>query len=255
VDQATYPSDIVGESASFKDTLTTAHRCAVYNVSVLVRGETGCGKGVVAKFNHNASSRRDKPFLPVNCASISASIAESEFFGHVKGAYYGAKAERLGKFRAADGGTIFLDEIGDLPLEIQPKLLRVLEDKTLSPLGGDEVITVDVREIENAVCSLCAVGRSSAIGPSLLPSAILAHFDRRDRSTDIKVSLLEDGLDIKAYLTTIERELFMQALERADGNRGEAAKLLSLNAPAFREALRERFGVGDDGNKRAEITR
>ena len=141
-------SRIIGESPAFKKTLEKTARLASYDgVSVLLRGETGSGKGIVARLLHEKSRRRNNPFLPINCSAVAASIAESEFFGHVRGAFTGAERERIGQFRAADGGTVFLDEIGDLPLDIQPKLLRVLEDRTLIPVGSDKEIKVDVRVI------------------------------------------------------------------------------------------------------------
>ena len=93
------------------------------------------------------SSRSSMPFLPVNCSGISPSLAESEFFGHVKGSFTGADRSRTGQFRAAEGGTVFLDEIGDLPLEIQPKLLRVLDEKVVIPVGGEKEQKTDVRVI------------------------------------------------------------------------------------------------------------
>lgn len=112
--------------------------------SVLIRGETGTGKGLLARYIREQSSRQDQPFVAVNCATIGPSLAESELFGHVKGSFTGASRDRIGKFRSAEGGTVFLDEISDLPLEIQPKLLRALEAKTLVPVGADKELKVPV---------------------------------------------------------------------------------------------------------------
>ncbi|WP_455382465.1 RNA repair transcriptional activator RtcR family protein [Salinispira pacifica] len=140
-------SSVIGEDPIFAGVIEKAQRVAGYDISVLIEGEPGTGKGVIARLIHEASPRRAKPFLALNCASIAPSLAESELFGHAKGAFTGAEVERLGQIRAADGGTIFLDEIGDLPLEIQPKLLRVLEEQVILSVGHDKEIPVDVRII------------------------------------------------------------------------------------------------------------
>ena len=129
-------TNIIGRSEPFTKVLDTAKRIAAYDdISILILGETGTGKGVFAKYIHELSGRRDRPLIELNCSALSPTLVESELFGHVKGAFTGAHADRLGMFRSADGGAVFLDEIGDLPLEIQPKLLKVLEEKTLHPLG------------------------------------------------------------------------------------------------------------------------
>jgi DNA-binding NtrC family response regulator len=139
--------EIVGNAPCFTDLLESAVHIARYDVSVLIRGETGSGKGLVARLIHQTGGRSNGPFLSLNCSAVTASLAESELFGHIKGAFTGAIADRLGQFRAAAGGTIFLDEIGDLPLELQPKLLRVLEEKVVVPVGAEKAETVDLRVI------------------------------------------------------------------------------------------------------------
>ena len=138
---------IIGSSESFVSTLELAERYAGYDINILLFGETGSGKGIVAKYIHQMSSRREKPMVEVNCSAISPTLVESELFGHKKGAFTGADSDRMGVFRAAHRGSIFFDEIGDLPPEVQPKLLKAIEEKTLSPVGMDETITVDVRVI------------------------------------------------------------------------------------------------------------
>jgi len=122
-------------------------RVAPTNISVLIEGRSGTGKELLAKAIHNNSLRRDKPFRPVNCAGLTETLLESELFGHVKGAFTGAAADRKGLFEIADKGTLFLDEIGDMPRNMQAKLLRVVEDGIVIPVGANKPIVVDVRII------------------------------------------------------------------------------------------------------------
>src|SRR3569833_257517 len=117
------------------------------NTTVLVLGETGTGKELIARAIHNASPRREKLMVKVNCAALPANLIESELFGHEKGAFTGAIDRRIGKFELADHSTLFLDEIGELPLEAQAKLLRVIQERELERLGGRQTIKVDVRLI------------------------------------------------------------------------------------------------------------
>ena len=137
----------VAESRRMKDVLATVEQIARSHATVLIRGESGTGKEFIAKTIHQKSPRRAGPFIKVNCAAIPDNLLEDEFFGHVKGAFTGAASDRKGKFQAADGGTIFLDEIGELPLHLQPKLLRVLQEREIEPLGANESRTVDVRVV------------------------------------------------------------------------------------------------------------
>ena len=316
---------IIGDSPVFKEAMDKALKFAGYDVSVLLQGETGCGKGLFARLIHDRSKRKTQPFIPVNCASISEQLAESELFGHKKGAFTGAESDRLGQFRAADGGTVFLDEIGDLPLTLQPKLLRVLEEKKFFPIGSDKEVEVDVRiiaatnknleklvemgefrrdlyerlnqvtvnipplrerkedipalidnfveiwnskykerkglspetiqylieypwpgnvrELSNTITTLCASGISASIGPELLPQKILAHFYSPKSLTGMEISIPQDGFNLKAMMYQIEKSYYEKALEKAGGNKEKAAKLLGLNSPAFRKALRERFEI------------
>lgn len=138
---------IAGRSAALLHLLDNVEMVAVTNVTVLLLGESGTGKEKIAKNIHLLSSRKSKPFVIVNCAAMPANLVESELFGHEVGAFTGATAKRIGKFEAANGGTIFLDEIGELPLESQVKLLRVLQEKQLEHIGSSKTISVDVRII------------------------------------------------------------------------------------------------------------
>lgn len=127
--------------------LDIARRAAASKANILITGESGVGKEVMAKFIHHQSSRKNMPFVTVNCASFSENLLESELFGHVKGAFTGAVDDRKGKIEEADGGTLFLDEIGEIPLSLQVKLLRVLEEREISPVGVNKKIPIDFRLI------------------------------------------------------------------------------------------------------------
>ncbi|MCI0364981.1 MAG: sigma 54-interacting transcriptional regulator, partial [Phycisphaerales bacterium] len=139
--------EIVGRSAAIQSLLANVRRVAATDASVLIRGETGTGKELIARAVHSASKRRDKPLIKINCAALPAGLVESELFGHEKGAFTGAIAKRIGRFELADGGTIFLDEIGEIPMEVQVKLLRVLQEREFDRVGGKSPIKVDVRVI------------------------------------------------------------------------------------------------------------
>ncbi|MBV9875561.1 MAG: sigma-54-dependent Fis family transcriptional regulator [Verrucomicrobia bacterium] len=137
--------DLIGFSTSMREVQKKIGLAASGNITVLIQGETGTGKELVARAIHRHSDRATRPFVAVNCAAIPRELMESELFGHVKGAFTGAIQPRPGKFREADGGTLFLDEIGDMNLEMQAKILRVLQDKIVSPVGGQSSQQADVR--------------------------------------------------------------------------------------------------------------
>jgi len=139
--------NIIGRSPSIVKVFELIKRVAELNVNVLIAGESGTGKELVARAVHYSGSRRDNPFVPVNCGAIPEQLMESELFGYKKGAFTGAVRDKIGLFVEADNGTIFLDEIGDLPLHLQVKLLRVIEDKMIRPLGSTEPVRIDVRII------------------------------------------------------------------------------------------------------------
>ncbi len=145
---------IVGESASLKAALEQARRVAGANLTVLLRGESGAGKELFAQTIHDLSPRRQKPFIKVNCAALPESVLESELFGHERGAFTGAVARRRGRFELADGGTLLLDEIGDIPLSFQAKLLRALQEGEFERVGGGRTLKVDVRVIAATHCDL-----------------------------------------------------------------------------------------------------
>jgi formate hydrogenlyase transcriptional activator len=139
--------EIVGESAALKRALAQVELAAPAGTTVLLLGETGTGKELFARAIHNLSPRRDRTFVKINCAAIPSGLLESELFGHERGAFTGAISQKIGRFELADRGTLFLDEVGDLPLELQPKLLRVLQEQEFERLGGNRTQRVDVRVV------------------------------------------------------------------------------------------------------------
>lgn len=139
--------DIVQKSAAMKKVCSLIADLAATDSTVLIQGETGTGKEMIARAIHHSSRRKDRPMIGFNCAALSASLIESELFGHERGAFTGALRTRAGRFEQADGGTLFLDEIGDMPPELQVKLLRVLQEKEFERVGGNEAMAVDVRII------------------------------------------------------------------------------------------------------------
>ncbi len=140
-------TQIVGESDAMHAVYLTIGRAAISDETVLIMGESGTGKESIAKAIHQNSKRADKAFVVVDCSAIPSDLIESALFGHVKGAYTGADTARQGKFEQADGGTIFLDEVGELPIEVQMKLLRVLQEREVEPIGSNEIRQIDVRVV------------------------------------------------------------------------------------------------------------
>src|ERR1700688_2705355 len=136
---------LIGRSRSLEVVLEQVERVAPTDSTVLIQGETGTGKELIARAVHNVSSRCGRPFIKLNCAAIPYTLLESELFGHERGAFTGAIAQKLGRFEMADKGTLFLDEVGDIPLALQPKLLRVLQEQEFERLGGTRTHQVDVR--------------------------------------------------------------------------------------------------------------
>jgi len=324
-----FAPEIVGESPQIIDALETIRQVAATECSILITGETGTGKELFARAAHRASPRRNRAIIPVNCAAIPESLLETELFGHVKGAFTGATNARTGRFMSAHEGTIFLDEIGDLPLAAQAKLLRVLEERVVSPVGSDSDVAVDVRIIAAThrnlaemveqgsfradlyfrlavvpvhlpplrdrhedilkIANLC-IGRArerltrnvegldasarAALCAYHWPGNVreLAHVIERAvllarkpvlsqgdiplpatrtkpaRTEDsgplallpkLPIELGDSSLDLRSALESLERTLIDRALQRAGGNRTEAAALLGLNRTTLVEKLRK----------------
>ena len=139
--------DLIGNASSMRSVVAMGERGAKANIPILITGESGVGKEVIARAIQSASERSDKPFITVNCGAISESLVESILFGHEKGSFTGANSKHLGKFQEAHTGTLFLDEVGELPLEMQVKLLRVLQEGEVDPIGSKRTVSVDVRII------------------------------------------------------------------------------------------------------------
>jgi len=154
--------NIIGEAPALMEALAKARQAMQVDSTVLVTGETGTGKDLVARAIHFGSRRRDNPFVPLSCCAIPANLVESELFGMVKGAFTGAHESRVGKMQIADGGTLFLDEIGEMPLDAQAKLLRAIQEGAFFPVGGTKLVNVDLRFI-------CATNRNlkDAIGEGI----------------------------------------------------------------------------------------
>src|SRR6201999_2947244 len=132
--------DMVGRSPAMREIFGLVEKIAPTDATVLIEGETGTGKDMIARTLHQLSPRADKPFIVVDCGAVAGTLIESELFGHEKGAFTGASAARQGAFELAAGGTIFLDELGELSLDLQPKLLRVLEQRELRRVGGTKTL-------------------------------------------------------------------------------------------------------------------
>jgi DNA-binding NtrC family response regulator len=153
----TSKTEIVGNSLALVHALDRARLAAQTDADVLVEAESGTGKELLARFIHETSSRREKPLIAINCAAVPEQLLESELFGHVRGAFTGASLTKTGKFELANGGTLLLDEIGEMPLELQPKLLRVLQEREVERLGDTRTVPVNIRVVATTNVSLQAM--------------------------------------------------------------------------------------------------
>src|SRR5215210_3406347 len=179
---------IIGESDAIKRAVAETQRVAPTEATVLLLGESGTGKELFARAVHHLSDRRDKPFVAVNCAAIPETLIENELFGHERGAFTGANDRRLGKFELASSGTVFLDEIGELPLAVQGKLLRVIEEKVVDRIGGRAPVPVDVRVVAATNRDLKAAVESSEFRRDLFFRLAVFPIEippLRDRENDI----------------------------------------------------------------------
>jgi len=188
--------ELVGSSEPHRRCLREIERVAPTSTTVLILGETGTGKELIARRIHDLSERRDRPLICLNCAALPAHLAESELFGHERGAFTGAEKRRAGRFELADRGTLFLDEVGDLPKELQPKLLRALEDGRFERVGGSETLAVDVRVIAATHRDLEAAVADGSFRRDLYyrlgvyPIRVPALRDRRDDIPELALHLV-----------------------------------------------------------------
>ena len=210
------PEQLVAASRRMKDVLALADRLAATNMTILITGETGTGKNLVARHIHHRSPRGKGPFVNVSCAALPESLLESELFGHEKGAFTGAVHARRGLFEEAVGGTIFLDEVGLLPASQQPKLLNILEDRTIRPIGGNRNIAVDVRVVAATNAPLDERVRSGQFREDLffrLNAANLCVPPLRERREDIP-ALIAHFLDINRGRSGRQVAVGDEAMER-----------------------------------------
>ena len=253
--------DIIGESPKMKSVFKVIERIAESNVTVLVRGETGTGKELVAAAIHKRSKRKEEPFVKLNCAAITDTLIESELFGHEKGAFTDAKEARKGRFELADGGTLFLDEIGDISASAQVKLLRVLQEREFERVGGSKTIKVNVRLVAATNRNLEEMVKNGTFREDLYYRLNVIPIDLpplRERGDDIeqlvnfflqksmnnhkkRVVITEEAMDILSQYSwpgnvrelenTIERIVLMGSEE------GISADEMLLLLPAFNQKL------------------
>jgi len=211
---------IIGTSPALRDVLDMVRIVAPTDATVLINGETGTGKELIAEAIHNSSDRPNGPFVKVNCAAIPAGLLESELFGHERGAFTGAITRSIGRFERANRGTLLLDEIGDLPLELQPKLLRVMQERQFERLGGAGTVHTDVRVICATHRNLAQMVNERQFRADLLYRVSVFPIELpplRKRPEDIR--LLADHFAMKYAarmckgITAVSKE-FMAALER-----------------------------------------
>jgi transcriptional regulator with PAS, ATPase and Fis domain len=188
LNEAYWYHDIIGQSNKMREVFQLVDKIADCDSTILLTGETGTGKGLVARAIHQKSQRMNKPFISINCGAIPGNLLESELFGHVRGAFTGATSSKLGKFELADGGTIFLDEIGDMSSDLQVKVLKVLEEGEFEQVGGSKTLKVNVRIIAATHRDLCEEVQKGNFREDLyyrlyvIPVALPA---LRDRKSDI----------------------------------------------------------------------
>jgi transcriptional regulator with GAF, ATPase, and Fis domain len=225
--------EIVAESQTMKAVLRQVEYVAKTQATVLISGESGVGKELIAAAIHRMSPRREGPLVRVNCASVPRELFESEFFGHVRGAFSGAFRDRQGRFLLADGGTLFLDEVGEIPLELQGKLLRVLQEQTFEPVGDDRTRTVDVRVVaaSNRDLSLAAENgtfrRDLYYRLSVLPIEVPPLRERRDDIIPLARSFLK-ATAARLHVPELQLDASAEAALRSYGFPGNVRELQNV---------------------------
>lgn len=319
--------NVIGVSNSMREIYDLILRAAPTKSNILIEGESGTGKELVAKSIHNNSLRKNKPVITVNCGAMPENLLESELFGHVKGAFTGATSSKPGLFELADGGSLFLDEIGEMPLQLQVKILRVIQEKEFRRVGAVKDNTTDVRiiaatnrnleeavreglfredlyyrlnvikitlpplrerkedipslanhflakyneelernikriasetmdmltayrfpgnvrELENIIERAVALERTDVILPESLPEGIKG---KRETSADEGIEFPDEGIDLEKVIDDMERKLLEKSLEKSEGVKTKAAKLLNLSFRSFRYRLSKHgFDTGNE---------
>jgi two-component system response regulator PilR (NtrC family) len=309
--------NIIGQSPEMQELFRLIPKVAQSNSNVLVIGESGSGKELVAAALHNLSHRKDRNFVAINCSAFPEGLLESELFGHMRGSFTGAMQNKQGLFEIADGGSLFLDEIGEMPINLQAKLLRVLENGTFRRVGGTTDIRVDVRvisatnkdikeevalgrfrddlfyrlnvvpinipplrerredipllvehflkkissqakrftseamkilmenpwkgnvrELENVVERVALLAEKEEITPAELPNEIVGYAEEIKEIPE----LTEEGINLETLISDVEKKYLLQALEKSNGIKKEAARLLSLSFRSFRHRL-SKYGI------------
>src|SRR5438477_544807 len=231
---------MVARSQQLLEVFAFVERLARYPTTALVTGESGTGKELVARALHQLSPLRDRPYVVCNCTTLAPTLLESELFGHVRGAFTGADRDRKGLFEAAHGGTIFLDEIGELPVGVQVKLLRVLENREIKRIGSPDPVHIDIRviaatnrDLANMIERAMVVCKSSVIVPESLPPHLF----------EVRPALLDDEPGMPDLsLRAAEREQILRALQASGGKRVEAARRLGLSRRTLYRKL-SRYGI------------
>ncbi|MBT8473738.1 MAG: sigma-54-dependent Fis family transcriptional regulator [Marinicaulis sp.] len=210
-------SDMIVVDPAMKKVVTLANQVAASEASILITGESGVGKEVVAKYVHAKSKRAEKPFISINCAAIPDNLLESELFGHEKGAFTGAVARRIGKFEEADGGTLLLDEISEMDIRLQAKLLRVLQERVVDRVGGGKPIKVDIRIIATSNRDLADEVRKKTFREDLFFRLNVVNLDvppLRKRPADI-IGLANHFIQKYAELNSVPHRPLSEAAQRA----------------------------------------
>src|ERR687897_684015 len=226
--------EIIGRSPRMRQVFDLIMQAAPSRTTILINGESGTGKELVARALHQNSTRADRAFITVNSGNLPPDLLESNLFGHVKGAFTGAVYPKKGLFELADKGTIFFDEIGNIPLETQAKLLRVIQEREFMRLGGVETIKVDVRELENVIERAVVLSSGSRIDVDLVPD----HVRSSRRFQMPQVAIPPEGISFRAVITDFEKRLIESTLDAAGGVQKKAAELLRIKPTTLNEMIK-----------------